>query len=492
MLGVVIAYAGVALLRTRLADTIPQPNPVAVDVAPLFFTFLICVAVGVLFGLAPAVQSSAVNCGQALKSKGTAGASTTRRGHWLRDFLVAGEIALSLALLAGAGLLLRTFEHLRSTEVGVRGENVLTATVRLPLKQYTNLDQGAQFYDRLIQRLETSPGIRSAAITTKLPLLGGTNGYILIPGRQMESETGPLVEFSSVSDGYFKTMGIPLMQGRELNADDFAATAKLIREAMTAKSRAEAKAIAKRYVISAVINQTMAQTFWPQQDPVGKIFENWVEFRIVGVVGDVKQQRLRDRVMPESYVSLPWDLGVPARPFSIVMQSAGGPPEDLSITLSSAVQSLDPNLAVFRVRTMPEIVAGSMEDTSYEAGLLGAMAVLALVLASVGTYGVMSYVVGQRTNEIGIRMALGARPVEIVGMVAREMFSVVGAGIVVGLIAAMAAAKIMRELLVGVTPFDPLTYAGVSALLALVALAACYVPVRRAMRVDPVLALRYE
>ena len=164
----------------------------------------------------------------------------------------------------------------------------------------------------------------------------------------------------------------------------------------------------------------------------------------------------------------------------------------MSNTIVSAVQSLDPGLAVFRVRTMPQIVAESMQDTSYEAVLLGAMAVLALVLASVGTYGVMSYVVGQRTNEIGIRMALGARPMTIIGMVTREMFSVVAIGIVVGLIGALAAARLMKDLLVGVAPFDPMTYVGVSVLLALVALAACYVPVRRAMRVDPVRALRYE
>jgi ABC-type antimicrobial peptide transport system permease subunit len=201
--------------------------------------------------------------------------------------------------------------------------------------------------------------------------------------------------------------------------------------------------------------------------------------------------RLRDRVMPESYNTLPWDLGVPTRPFSIVVQTAGGP-KAITNTLRSVVQSLDPNLALFRTKTMPEVLSESMQDTSYEAALLGSMAVLALVLASVGTYGVMSYVVGQRTNEIGIRMALGARPPVIVAMVAREMFSVVGGGIVLGFIGARAGAKVMKDLLVGVAPFDPLTYAGVSLLLAAVALAACYVPVRRAMRVDPVLALRYE
>jgi putative ABC transport system permease protein len=491
VLGVGIAFAGVAVLRAQLADTIPEPNPVAVDFTPLFFTFLICIVVGVLFGLAPAVQFSSVDCGQALKSKGVAGAFATRRGHWLRNFLVTGEIALSLALLAGAGLLLRTFAHLRSTDVGIRGENVLTATVRLTQAQYTNLDQGTVFYDRLLEKLATSPGVRSAAVTTKLPLQGGTNGYIQVPGIQMERESGPLIEFSSISPYYFRTMGIPLLQGREFIPDDFAVTSSLIREAMAAKTQQEAKTIAGRYVLPAIINRTMAQTFWPKESPIGKIFINWVQFRVVGVVGDVNQMRLRERVMPEAYNTLPWDLGVPTRPFSIVVQAEGAP-KGMTNTLRSAVQSLDPNLALFQTRTMPEILSESIRDTSYEAGLLGAMAMLALVLASVGTYGVMSYVVGQRTNEIGIRMALGARPAEIMAMVGREMFSVVGIGIAVGFFGALAGAKVMKDLLVGVAPFDPLTYAGVSLLLAVVALAACYVPVRRAMRIDPVLALRYE
>jgi hypothetical protein len=328
-------------------------------------------------------------------------------------------------------------------------------------------------------------------VTSKLPLLGGTNGYIKIPGQQTDSMTGPLVEFSSISTDYFRAMGIPLVEGRELTPDDFALTAKFIREVTPTKTEGERNPVAAQYMLPAVVNRTMAKTFWPDQSAIGKVFESFVQFRVVGVVGDVKQQRLRDKAMPESYRALPWDLGDPSRPFPIVVQGIGAP-ESLANTVRSAVQSLDPNLALFSVRTMPQIVADAMQDTSYQVALLGAMAALALVLASVGTYGVMSYVVGQRTNEIGIRMALGAQPIEIMTMVLREVFSVVGTGIVVGFVGATAGANIMKDLLIGVAPFDPVTYAGVSLLLALVAVAACCVPVRRAMRVDPVLALRYE
>jgi putative ABC transport system permease protein len=299
------------------------------------------------------------------------------------------------------------------------------------------------------------------------------------------------VEFSSVSTDYFRAMGIPLLEGRELTKEDFEVTAKLIREVVPTKNDDEAKAVADKYVLPAIINQTMAKTFWPQEDPLGKTFQNFATFRVVGVVGDAKQSRVRDKAMPETYRALPWDMGAPSQPFSIVVQGAGTPESSTNV-VRAAVQSLDPNLALFSVRTMPQIVVESMQDTSYEVVLLGTMAALALILASVGTYGVMSYVVGQRTNEIGIRMALGARPVEIMAMVLREVFSVIGAGIVVGLIGAVAGARVMKDLIVGVAPFDPATYVGVSLLLALVAVTACYVPVRRAMGVDPVLALRYE
>ncbi len=491
LLGVAIAFGGVATLRAVLPDAVPQPNPLAVDLAPLFFTFLVCIGVGVLFGLAPAVQSSAVKSADALKSRGAAGASESQKGNLLRNFLVAGEIAMSLALLTGAGLLLRTFSHLRTTDIGVRGEHVLTAAVRLPEKQYKTLDQGEQFYGQIVEKLQHSPGVLAAAVTTKLPLNGGNNGYVTIPGKQTEKMTGPLVEWSAISTDYFRVMSIPVLEGRELTRDDFALTSKLTREATAAKDDAERKAIAAHYVVPAVINQTMAKTFWPNETAIGKLFESFVQFRVVGIVGDVKQQRVRDAAMPEAYLSLPWDLGDPSRPFVLVVNSAGAP-ESVTSTVRGVVQSMDPNLALFVVRTMPQIVAEAMQDTSYEAALLGTMAVLALLLASVGTYGVMSYVVGQRTNEIGIRIALGAQPVEIMGMILRQVFSVVGSGIVVGLAAAAAGAQVMKGLLVGVAPFDPVTYAGVALLLASVALIACYVPVKRAMRVDPVLALRYE
>src|ERR1700676_883601 len=492
MLGVAIAYVGVTILRSLLPATIPQPNPITVGLLPLLFTLVISLFVGVLFGFVPAMQSSSVESTEALKPKGMAGDSASKRGQWLRDALVVGELALSLSLLIGAGLLLRTFANLRSTDTGVRGAGVLTASVLLPAKKYETFDQGRAFYLQLLEKLQTAPGIRAAAITTKLPMRGGNNGYIKIPGLQEEEMSGPLVETTSVRGEYFKAFGIPLRAGREFQAQDYELTARFMREFIATKAPEDRNALAKKYELPAIINQTMARTFWPKQEAVGKVFENFIVFRVIGVVGDVKQQELRSAAMPEAYYPLEWDLNNPNIPYSIVVQGSAGGGEALTGTVRSAVRSMDDGLAVMYVRTMPQIIAESMLGTQYEAGLLGTMAILALILAAVGTYGVMSYIVGRRTNEIGIRMALGAARPQIVGMVLRQAGTLVLLGIVIGLLGAAAGARLMQGLLVGVKPVDPLTYGSLAGVLAGVALLACLLPVRRAMRVDPMVALRYE
>ncbi|OLB19238.1 MAG: hypothetical protein AUI12_11000 [Acidobacteria bacterium 13_2_20CM_2_57_6] len=487
--GVVIAYGGVAALKASLPPSVPQPNPVEVGLVPMTFALATCLAVGVLFGLAPALQSSGVDAGETLKSKGAPGGSTTKRLHWLRSTLVAGEIALSLALLIGAGLLLRTLAHLRATEIGVQPANVLTAEVKLPESKYKTFDQRREFVDQLLQKLRVSPGVKAAAITTKLPLLGGNNGYIHIPGQETGSMSGPLVESTSLRGDYFRAMGIPLLAGREFEKNDYELTAKFMREVIPAKTDEETKAVVKKYTLRAVINQTMAQTFWPKQDAVGKIFEHFVRLEVIGVVGDVKQGRVRSKAMPEAYYPLEWDLDMPN--LSIVVKG-GGAAGALAGTVRSAVQSQDANLALMHVRPMAQIITESMTDTTYETVLLGGMAALALILAAVGIYGVMSYVMARRTNEIGIRMALGAERRQIVGMVLRQGAAIIGIGILAGLAGATVGAKLMEGLLVGVKPIDPATYAGVAGMLATVALLACYLPARRAMRVDPMVALRYE
>jgi putative ABC transport system permease protein len=490
-IAIVVAYSSVSLLRGVLTDVLPQPNPLRVGLVPLAFTLLVCVAAGALFGLAPALQSSSVESSDALKSKGSLHARVTRRGNRIRNTLVVGEIALSLALLTSAGLLLRTFENLRNTNLGIQPDHVLTAAVKLPGARYKTLDQSWAFYEQLLHKITGSPLVRAAALASKLPLRGGMNGYIIIPGKQTESETGPLVESSYISPGYFRAMGIPLVAGRDFTQADLADTAKPLREMTPSMSQAEAEAVRKKYVLPSVINETMAQTFWPGESVLGKIFEHGYTFRIIGVVGDAKQGNVRGAAMPEAYYGLPMLLEPAGWPFNLVVQSSGAP-ESLVGQVRAAVASLDTGLALFHVRTMPQIIAESMTTTQYETALLLSMAGLALLLAAVGTYGVMSCLVGQRTNEIGIRMALGARPREILAMVVRQAFLLVMIGTVIGWAGAAGAAKAIESLLFHVPPFDPVTYAGVSTMLALVALAACWIPVRRAMRVDPMVALRDE
>ncbi|HMI52230.1 MAG TPA: ABC transporter permease [Candidatus Saccharimonadales bacterium] len=490
VVGVGVAFAAVEVLRNALPASVPQPNALSVGIVPLLFTLGVSVVVGVLFGMVPALQATKVDVGEALRPKATGG-SATKGGHWLRDGLVVAEIALSLALLIGAGLLLKTFANLRGTDVGVRGEHVLTARINLPANRYQTMDESATFVEQLLARLQNSPGVRGAGAVAQMPLNGGSNGYIKVPGVQMEEMTGPLVEFNTASEGYFHMMGIPLLAGRDLNAQDTDESKKFMRDIAPAKTEAETRAVVKKYVLAAVISKTMAAEFWPKQDPLGKTFEHFSAFQVVGVVGDVKQFGLTEKPISEAYFATPLNFGEKGPSIGIVVKGDGAP-ESLTGALRSAMKAQDPGLALFEAKSMAQHIEEASSQTQYEAALLGTMAMLALLLAAVGTYGVMSYVVGQRTNEIGIRMALGAGPGQIMAMVLRQAGTIVGIGIVVGLAGAAGGSRLLEGLLVGVKAFDKATYAEVAGLLAAVALLACYLPVRRAMRVDPMVALRDE
>lgn len=493
ILGVLLAYNGVDLLAAAKDFPIATPNPVRLNLTVLLFTLGVSVGVGALFGLAPVIHVSGINFGEELKSKGIAGGAGSGRGRLLRDALVVAEIALSLALLTGAGLLLRTFVNLRSAALGVRIDHVLVSRVLLPEKQYGTLDKTWHFYSTLLGRLENSPGIEAAAVSSAVPLNGGGNGYITIDGQQTEVMTGPLVEWNYVSPAYFRAFGIPLKQGREFTPAEMETTLQ-VNQHLGEVYKADPKHYddeAKKAEIPAIINEAMAGRYWPKGDAIGQVFRNGCAFRIIGVVGNTKAQGLRSGPLFEAYFPLPFQLDAYGAAFAVVVRTAG-PPDLAANIVRGLVKSLDDSLAVFNVRTMPQIVAASMTDTSYETVLLASLAALALILAAVGTYGVMSYAVEQRTNEIGIRMALGAQQGDVLRMVLRQGLILAAAGIAAGIFATAGAARLIRNLLYGVAPSDPLTYLSVAALLAAVALLACYIPARRAMRVDPMVALRYE
>jgi putative ABC transport system permease protein len=495
-MGMLVAYGTVQLLASAESLPIPRVSPIGISSSVLLFTLAVSLGVGILFGLAPAFQASRISLNEDLKSGGSATATATGRGRLLRDGLVVAEIALSLTLLAGAGLLLRTFANLRNADIGVRGENVLAATITLPGEKYSSFDKQWEFFQRLVGSLESSPEVRLAALTSELPLEGGNNGYITIEGQTAQSTQNTLVESTYVTPGYFRAMGIPVIEGRDFNEADLTSAGESARKlAATVESGAmEAQSSPKpSYEVPAVISQTMARRFWPGQPATGRVFrKESVSYRIIGVVGDVRIWSLRNRPIPQAYYPFTWGYGFPGEArFQVAVQSTGTPGSATG-AIRAAVRKLDPELAVANMRTIPQIVSESMTDTNYQALLLSTFAGLAMLLAALGIYGVMSYVVSQRTNEFGIRMALGAGPLAVTRMVVRQGARLAMAGSVLGVVAALGLAGTLRKMLYGVEPADAPTLGIVFALTVAICLAASAIPARRAASVDPIVALRYE
>ncbi|HUK29726.1 MAG TPA: ABC transporter permease, partial [Candidatus Acidoferrum sp.] len=492
--GIGLAYACVKAAAGMQSFPIPQPNPVGANWTVLLFAMGISVVIGVLFGMLPALQTSQFKLSEDLRAGGKKAFTASARGRLVRDGLVALEVGLSLALLAGAGLLLRTFSDLRRVDIGVKTENVLTASLQLPETRYAHVQNREAFVQRLMETLQAMPGVRAASASTAVPLQGGNNSYIQIDGMTDEKLKNQLVEQNYITPEYFRVLGIPLLQGREFNSADMDEMAKIAKALAEFVDKNSADIPKDQFQLNVVINQAMAEKFWPNQDPLGKVFRIGGDFahaHVIGVVGSTRQWGLRTAPLPEAYYTIPFamvngDLGLTVEVLS------AGPPEAVATQVRSAVHSSDSNLALYAVRTIPEIVSDSMTDTNYQTFLLGALAALALVLAAVGTYGVMSFVVTARTNEIGIRMALGAGRGQVLWMVLRQGIAVTVAGIAMGVAGTLALTKLLQDFLYGVRPGDPLTLVSVCGVMAIVALAACAIPAMRATRVDPSVALRYE
>ncbi len=497
ILGLMAAWWAIHAFAAAKTLPIPRANPVELNFTVLLFTIVLTLLIGILFGLAPALHTSALNLSEELKSSATAAGGASGGGRLVRNALVIGEIAICLALLVGAGLLLRSFARLRNADVGVRPENVLTMRVNLPDAKYNNATQTREFLDQLLARIQHTPGVTSAAITTALPLEGGSNGYIKVPGNTNPALEQQLVEVHGVTPNYFKVFGIPLLEGRNFTAGDVqeASDTAAKAEALNKAANGGTPKIPTGMWFPVVINQTMAKTFWPKQNPVGKEFydhDGGVPYKILGVVGDVKEWGIREKAVPERYFPLSFALQFgPGFYGSIVAKTAVSPGAVLD-PIRGDVRDLDSTLAIFHVRTMDEVISDAMQDTSLQTLLLGAFAGLALVLAAVGLYGVMAYLVTQRTHEIGIRVALGAQRADVLGLVIREGMALAGIGIAIGLVGAFALTRLLATLLFGVSARDPLTFGAVPIVLASVAFAACYIPAQRATRVDPLVALRYE
>ena len=491
-LGLVGAFWSVGYMRTEDTLPIPRTNPIDVDFTVLLFTIAVSLVVGLLFGLAPALQTSQVNLNDELKFSAQGLVSPLAKRRLLRDALVIGEMALSLALLVGAGLLLRSFAEMHNVDIGVQRENVITAGINLPATKYSTLAARRTFYDQLLARVSVLPGVEVASVSTRLPLEGGNNGYITLPGDTDPSHASQLVEWNYVTPSYFRAMGIPFLEGSNFTAADVQRTADVNSKAVELWKAGKAQtAFPPDLTFVAVINRAMAHVFWPNQDPIGKIFNANLPVKVIGVVGDVKTQTIREKPFPEAYFALPAVLDWPGFSTNLVVKTAM-PPRTVLGPIRREVQKLDSGIALARPRTMEQVVSDNMQDTSVQTFLLGVFAALGLVLAAVGIYGVMAYLVTQRTHEIGIRMALGAQQEDVLRLVLGHGTKLTVMGVGIGIVAALGLTQLLAALLFGVGARDPLTFAVVAALLAAVALTACYIPARRAARVDPMVALRYE
>jgi predicted permease len=446
----------------------PRFDEIGIDSQVLGFTLLVAVVTGLIFGLVPALHVSRSDLSNSLK-EAAKGAASGSKGGRLRRFLVIAEMALALILLIGGGLLMKSFLQLQRVDPGFNADHVLTLRLFLNRTHYPELQQALSFYTQLLDRVQTLPQVQAAAATSTLPMSGDdTDTSFLIEGHPPPPPNQePVAWYNSVSSDYFRTMGVQLVKGRVFTDHDDDKSPLVV-----------------------VISETMARRYWPNEEPLGRRIGNssgrWRE--IVGVVRSVKHFGLDADTPLLMYFPV---RQVPARGMSLVVRTAGDP---LSLVPALRGQVLlgDKNIAIAKVSTLDDLVSSSITQQRFILLLLGCFAALALALAAVGIYGVMSYAVTQRTHEIGIRMALGAKTVDVLRLVVKGGMTLALIGVAIGLAGAFALTRMMATLLFEVTPTDASTYAIVSVGLLFVALLACYIPARRATKVDPLVALRYE
>lgn len=470
-LGLAFAHFGVKLIVAFLAQSLPRTTDITVDGWVLTFTLAVSVLTGVVAGLLPAVRASKTNLNDSLK-QGLGRTDADSGGNRTRSVLVISEVALSLVLLIGAGLMIRTLSRLRNVDPGLDPHNVLTMTFALSSTKYDKPAQQIAFYDRLLQRVRSLPGVVSAGAIDSLPLgNGGSTQPIAVDGQPaLAMSEQPEVAVRVVEPGFCETMRIPLLQGRALSIADTADRPSVI-----------------------VISQSMAKRFWLGENPIGKrltmSFSPEKSREVVGVVGDVKGDGL-DVLDPVATLYAP--LAQQPTPYMSLVVRTSPPPNTLVSAVSGAVHEVDRAQPALDVITMDELVANSLSQQRFNMLLLSAFSGLALLLAAIGIYSVLAYSVRRRMREIGVRMALGAQRSDILRMILGQgaRLALIGTGI--GIAAALGLTRLMSSQLFGVTATDPVTFLSVAALIVLVALAACYIPARRATRVDPIIALRYE
>jgi putative ABC transport system permease protein len=469
VVGLLLATWGTSLLVAYGPADVPRLHDAGVDRYVLLFTFGLATLTGIVFGLAPALHASRPVPGNMLKESARGVASGRSR---MRSALIVSEVALSLMLLVGAGLLVNSFWRLLHTNAGFDPKGVLALDIPLSRDTYKKPEQQAAAFQQLIERVKTVPGVRDVSVVSNVPLTDmDIELSFQVEGRTPYKPGEEAVADYTVAGGdYFRTMNIALLRGRVLNDSDTATSPSVL-----------------------VVSNAFVKTYFPNEDPIGKriIFDgpNKTPREIVGIVDDVRRNGLDQEVQPEMYASY---IQRPERRLNLVIRSAGPDASELTPTVRAAVKAFDAKQIIWRTQTIEQLLSTSVAPRKFNMMLLGIFAGVALVLAAVGLYGVMSYSVSWRTQEIGIRMALGAKRTDVLRMVVRQgmMMTLIGLGF--GLIGVIALSRVMVGLLYGVSPTDPLTFTGVSIVLLLVALLACLIPARRATRVDPIVALRTE
>ncbi|HKW88809.1 MAG TPA: ABC transporter permease [Candidatus Acidoferrales bacterium] len=461
-----IANWGLALIVSLTSIQLPRMESFHLSVTVLVFLAVVAAITTFLVGLAPAMQSSQQDPQGALR-EGQRGGSSGLPSRRLRGILVVSEVAVSLLLLSGAGLLLRSFLRLNTENPGFQPQHMLTMKIALPGGAYPKIAQTSVFLDQLLDRLRALPGVQSVATATTLPLSGESDwGTFQIVGNSAPDWSHALAaDWRGVSTDYFRTLGIPLLRGREFTAED-------------AKNQD-----------ALIINEAMAKEFWPNADPLGQKIVNRDQanpLEIIGVVANVKGAGLNEAAKPEMYT-------VPrGQWYAFLILRTSQEPSGLLSAVREQLAAVDKGVPIYQVATMDQLLDRSLAPQRFNLFLLGLFAALALILAAVGLYGVLSFAVTRRIHEIGIRLALGAQPAQILRLIVRQGMALVATGLLLGVVASVLLTRLMASLLFGVSATDPLTFLSVAALLALVALAACYIPARRAMRVDPMTALRHE
>lgn len=473
LLGLAFAWWGIRALVAMSPRDLVNLEGIGINFQVLGWTLAVSLVTGIIFGLAPALEAMRLNLNDALKEGGKGEGGQSARSRRLRSILVVAEIALAVVLLTSAGLMIKSFARLQKIDTGFNTENVLTVVVSLPSRKYREDQQVVGFFRQATERIRALPGVREVGVVNFLPLYGGlgsATGFTIEGRPALPPGEEPSTNVRVSDPNYFSAMGIPLLRGR--NFTDFEAS--------------EARKVI-------IISESLARQHFPGEDPIGKrisveMFDNPTPTQIIGIVGDVRYDSLINQAEPTVYFPHP-EL---AYSFMTLVIRTSGDPAEMAPAVQSEVRAIDPNQSVSDVRTMDQVMADTVSRARFNMLLLALFAALATLLAAVGIFGVMNYSVTLRTREIGIRMALGARQGQVLMLILKQGLVLTSTGLAIGLVGALALTRVMSSLLFEVEATDPLTFAAIVMLLAVVSLIASYIPARRATRVAPLIALRYE